>query len=153
MDDAVLRAPFAGIIAEVYAENYENIKAQETVVRMFATEELLAVISVPSSDILNTRQTKIISLNLRFGSGGDSIPAAYKEAVLDPDSATQTYRVKFSFAPPPQLNVLPGMKCGINGESPHQRIIRRYRRAAGGGIVRWRRAVCVAGEFGNNAGD
>ena len=116
MDDAVLRAPFAGIIAEVYAENYENIKAQETVVRMFATEELLAVINVPSSDILNTRQTKIISLNLRFSSSGDSIPAAYKEAVLDPDSATQTYRVKFSFAPPPQLNVLPGMNAELTAK-------------------------------------
>lgn len=110
LDDAVLRAPFAGIIANTAVENFANIQAKETIATLQRINRLDLEFDVPGTDVV------------RFSKEGDPVIIAQLDSVPDlrfnatfvefdtqADTATQTFRARVSIEPPTDFTILPGM--------------------------------------------
>lgn len=118
LDDSALRAPFSGVVAKVHVEKFQNVQAKERIVTLIGTDGLEATINVPSSVIITSRTVEESQTFVVFDAAPSvRIPAAFKEAALEADTASQTYEVRFSFQPPEDLVILPGMNATLIVES------------------------------------
>ena len=125
LDDTVIVAPFSGTVARVSIEALQTATAGQTVITLLNTTELEAIINLPSD---------IIALSKNYNEEEDSafialdvapdqrIPAEFKEISLEADAASQTYEAIFSFTPPDNLVVLPGMNAMIWIKDPGKTI-------------------------------
>ncbi len=116
--DSALRAPFAGVVAKVHVEKFQNVAAQEKIVTLIGTGGFEAAVDVPSSVIITSKTVEETQAFVVFDAAPSvRIPAQYKEAALEADSASQTYEVRFSFESPEDLVILPGMNATLIVES------------------------------------
>jgi len=110
LEDSELRAPFDGQIAEVHVENFQNVAAQQAVVTLQSANEVEAVINVPAAIIAYVPQVDPVDTIVTLDAAPEvEIPAQFKESALRADPTTQTYRARFSFTPPEDFLILPGM--------------------------------------------
>ncbi|MEM9668702.1 MAG: efflux RND transporter periplasmic adaptor subunit [Pseudomonadota bacterium] len=114
LEDTELRAPFDGYVAQVNVESFQNIAAQQDVMTLKNDGELDAVVDIPAQIVAQQPnfEPKDIVVTLD-ADPSRSIPAVFKEARVVADPSTQTYPVRFSFNPPPDLQILPGMSARI----------------------------------------
>lgn len=110
LDDAVLRAPFAGIIANTAVENFANVQAKETIATLQRINRLDLEFDVPGTDVVrfSKEDNPVIMAQL------DSVPnlrfnATFVEFDTQADTATQTFRARVSIEPPKDFTILPGM--------------------------------------------
>lgn len=114
LSDSALRAPFSGVVAKVHVEKFQNVQATEKIVTLIGTDGLEAMINVPSSVIITSQTVGSTNAFVVFDAAPSiRIPAAFKEAGLEADSTSQTYEVRFSFGPPEDLVILPGMNATL----------------------------------------
>lgn len=114
LSDTVLRAPFSGIIAKVPVERLQTIQAGNPAITIISANQLEATVSLPSSIIVTAASRTDKSAFVILESAPDKrIRAEYKEVVLEADSVSQTYEVTFTFTPPEELTILPGMNATI----------------------------------------
>lgn len=112
--DTVLRAPFAGGVSRVYPEQFQNIQAKEPIVVLQSTE-VEAVFNAPGTIVARVPQLQRLGTTVTLDAApGLEIPASFKEASGLADAATQTYEVSFTFTPPEDLLILPGMTATIS---------------------------------------
>ena len=110
LDDTELRAPFAGQIAQINVENFQNVNAQQAIVTLQSAGEVEAVIDVPARILAYVPQINPVDTTVTLDAAPNvQIPALFKEASGQADPTTQTYRARFSFTPPGDLLILPGM--------------------------------------------
>lgn len=112
LDDATLRAPFAGIIARRHIENFTNIQAGQTIALLQALDTLHLVFDVPGPDViaLTVNGPDAISNKATFDAlPGQVFDAEVVEFSVQADTATQTYRGRVSVAQPDSALILPGM--------------------------------------------
>lgn len=109
-----LRAPFAGVVAALHVEPFENIAPQQPVLTL-QTDTLIDVsIQVPERLFARVHRDESYQPEIRF----DSIPnqlfhGQVKEWNRIADAATNTYQVVFTLAKPEQVNILPGMTAQV----------------------------------------
>lgn len=109
-DDTVLRAPFDGSIAEIFTENFQNVSAQEPIITLQSGGSVDAVVDIPARIVARVPEIEPIGTVMTLDAAPDiAIEAEFKEASGQSDPTTQTYRARFSFDPPDNLLVLPGM--------------------------------------------
>ena len=121
VDDTVLRAPFAGTVARLDVDNYQNVQAKERVMVLQDVSELEIVTQIPEQDVARARRgLSIEERNARLAAQAlfDSLPdtpvvARLKEVATVADDVTQTFRVTWAIEPPPGINLLPGMTAKI----------------------------------------
>jgi RND family efflux transporter MFP subunit len=114
LSDAVLVAPFAGVVAKVHVEEFQNVQPQETIVTLIGTGDREVAIDVPASVVAKSRTAGESSAFVVLDVAPSvRIPAQFKEATLEADSASQTYEVRFAFQPPEDLIILPGMSATV----------------------------------------
>ena len=107
--DTILRAPFDGAVSRVYVERFQNIQAKEPIA-LIQSNSVQAVVSVPADLVALSKQfTSRNSYVVLDSAPLKKIPAEFTEASGLADSATQTFQASFSFEPPEELLVLPGM--------------------------------------------
>jgi len=110
-----LRAPFSGTVSAVFAETYEEIKPQESVMRLVDPSEIEMMVSVPES--LISFVPHVINLKATFDAfPGVEIPAEVSEISTEPTGTTRTYPVKLLLTPPERVAILPGMAGAVRGE-------------------------------------
>lgn len=110
LDDTELRAPFAGVIAEINVENFQNVGAQQPIATLQSAGDVDAVINIPAAILAYIPQLNPIETAVTLDAAPNiKIPAVFKEATGQADPTTQTYRVRFTFTPPENLLILPGM--------------------------------------------
>ncbi len=110
LEDATLRSPFAGVIAAVHAERFQNVAANEPVVTLQTTGTAEAVFQVPASVVATSGQFETEeTVVLLDGVPGVRIPAVFQSVTTRADPETQTFQVKYAFTPPEGLVILPGM--------------------------------------------
>lgn len=110
LDDTELRAPFAGGIAQINVENFQNVGAQQAIATLQSVGDVEAVINIPAGILAYVPQINPIDTTVTLDAAPDvRIPATFKEASGQADPTTQTYRVRFTFTPPEGLLILPGM--------------------------------------------
>ena len=110
LDDSTLRAPFAGQIAEIHVENFQNVAAQQSIVTLQSAGDVEAVVDIPAHILAYVPQIDPVEAHVTLDAAPNvQIPALFKESTGQADPTTQTYRVRFSFTPPDNLLILPGM--------------------------------------------
>lgn len=117
-EDSVLRAPFKGRIAQKRVEKLQMLSPGQEVVQFISIDSLDATIDLPASYIAripkdesdSDDRTAFIILE---AAPTQVIEADFKEATLLADTASQTYAITFSFRPPENLMVLPGMNATV----------------------------------------
>lgn len=107
-----LKAPFNGIVAAIYVENHEQVRAKETVLRFLDTADREMEIQIPEKymqKLLEGKETLLFHVRL------DAFPkvelkASVKEISTEASSTTQTYPVTLSLHDVPlELSLLAGM--------------------------------------------
>ncbi len=114
LSDSELRAPFSGVVAAVPVRRLQTVSAGTLIATVIGRGSLDAIINLPASIVAqaNTRQTPGAAILLE-AVPGRQIVATFKEANLVADATSQTYAVTFSFAPPEDMLVLPGMNATV----------------------------------------
>ena len=116
LDDTVIIAPFSGAVAQVSIEALQTARAGQTAITLLNTSQLKAVINLPSDFIAlskNYSDTEDSSFVILDVAPNQRIPAEFKEISLEADAASQTYEALYSFTPPDNLVVLPGMNAMV----------------------------------------
>jgi len=108
-----LKAPFDGVIAQKYVDNYQEVQAKQAVLSLQNVTDVEVLIDVPELMVAPIRKT---------------LPRFYAEFTADPkrrfelqikefatqaDSVTQTYRVVLVMPAPAGIRILPGMTVNV----------------------------------------
>ena len=116
LSDTILRAPFSGVVATKHVSNFENVQPGQEIVTLQSTGEVEALVNIPSTVVANINRTRDAQAFIILNSAPDvRIPGVFRSVSTQGDTATQTFRVKFAFTPPPGINVLPGMTGSVVG--------------------------------------
>ena len=103
-----LKAPFAGTIAQVFVENFQNVVAKQPVLRLIDTSRIEMVVSVPEGLIGLAPYVKQITV--RFSSlPGVDVPAKIKEVSNEASLTTRTYPVTIVMEQPEGAEIRSGM--------------------------------------------
>lgn len=116
LEDTELRAPFAGVIADIEIEQFQNVGSTTAILLLQSVGAAEAVVQIPSTLIANSgRIEPIETVVILDAAPGVDIPTVFISASARADESTQTFEVKFGFTPPENLNILPGMTGSVQG--------------------------------------
>jgi len=119
--ETYLRAPFAGLVADTFVENFQNVRAKQPILSLQNVEQVEIVIHVPQERVVRARRDKG---RFRFVATFESLPGrefdvSLKEFSTEADPATQTFEATFVMPAPQDVLILPGMTVTIV-ETPRQ---------------------------------
>src|ERR1700730_10258055 len=121
----VLHAPFGGVVSAVFAEVFEEIKPQQSVIRIIDPEKIEMIVNVPES--LISLVPYAVDIKVTFDAfPGVEIPAEISEIGKETSETTRTYSVKLLVAPPSGVAIVPGM-AGRARARPGPQIAERYK--------------------------
>ena len=114
LDDTTLRAPFDGVIAKRYVENFEKVQAKQPIAFLQLIDQLEILIDVPELTMARFRDQGQGVVVVEFDSvSGKQYPLTVKEFSTEADPATQTYQIVMVMAQPEEANILPGMTAKV----------------------------------------
>jgi RND family efflux transporter MFP subunit len=116
LDYTSLRAPFSGIVARKYVDNFQELKAKQAVVSIQNISDIDITIDVPEMMMTPIRQTKPNVFAEFAADSSRRFELKLKEAALQSDPQTQTYRVVFSMPAPSGIRILSGMTATVGIE-------------------------------------
>lgn len=119
LKDTYLKAPFDGVIAKRFVENYQKVQAKEPIVYLHDIGQIEILVDVPELIIaeLKGKGGKKIKTWAEFQSApGKKYPLKLKEFSTRADPATQTYQVVLIMDQPKEANILPGMTATVAAE-------------------------------------
>lgn len=110
LKDTNLQAPFEGIIAKRYVENFEEVQAKQPIVFLQDIRQVEMLINVPESEMSTVRGEIKAKAYAQFPTApGKRWDLRLKEFSTQADPKTQTYQVVTVMPQPEEINVLPGM--------------------------------------------
>jgi RND family efflux transporter MFP subunit len=125
LDYTTLRAPFGGVVSAVFAEVFEEVKPQQSVLRIIDPNKIEMSINVPES--LISLVPYAVDVKATFDAfPGTEIPAEISEIGKEPSETTRTYAVKLLVAPPPGVTIMPGMAGRVRAR-PGPQIAERFK--------------------------
>jgi len=116
LSDTYLRAPFTGVIAKRYVENFEDVMAKAPIVSIQDISKVEVLVDVPESVMVTLKQgSKKIAVAEFAAAPGKQYPLTLKEYSTEADPQTQTYQVTLLMTQPEDITVLPGMTANVVG--------------------------------------
>lgn len=116
--DTVLYAPFDGVVAKRYVENYEHIKERTPVLAFKDLSMIEVVAKVPERLIAKGGVGQFDTIAVKFDADQEFwFPAVIREYSVQSDPASRTYEVVVTMSPPEFLEILPGMTATVRLES------------------------------------
>ncbi len=122
--DSVILAPFDGIVSNTYADNFQQVKANEVLIRLQDLSSFEVTIDVPEKEVARFPLSigKANQTADRLGGFYGTLPAlpsshfplVLKEASTQADTAAQTFTVKFRILPQKIARLLPGMSMAVH---------------------------------------
>lgn len=119
LKDTSLKAPFSGVIARRYVENFQEVRAKDPIVSLQDVSKLEVVVDVPETMMVRVRnRTKgEIVAQVEFSAlPGVKHDLRLKEFSTEADPQTQTYRVVLILPAPKNANILPGMTAKVTAK-------------------------------------
>lgn len=114
LKDTSLLAPFDGVIATRYVENFQKVQAKEPIAFLQLIDELEVLIDVPELTMARFRQSENVTITATFDAVvGKKYPLQVKEFSTNADPATQTFQVVLLMDQPEEANILPGMTANV----------------------------------------
>jgi RND family efflux transporter MFP subunit len=113
--DTTLRAPYAGVIAQRFVEQGQNVQAKSPVVRLQDVEEIEIVVDVPETVMAADLQAAdIVQMVVEFNTApGIEFPVRIREIAQVADPTTQTFKVRAAMQSPADVRALPGMTANV----------------------------------------
>ncbi|MCP4345661.1 MAG: efflux RND transporter periplasmic adaptor subunit [Desulfobacterales bacterium] len=117
LDDTCLRAPFPGVIAKKFVENFQDVNAKSPIVSLQDVSQIEILIDIPEIDMAVRRREDIDKITAKF----DFLPnrefiTEVKEFGTQADPQTKTYPVTLIMQAPENVSLLPGMTATITGQ-------------------------------------
>jgi len=110
LKDTRLTAPFEGIIATRYVQNFEEVQAKQPIVFLQDIRQIEMLVNVPESEMATVRGEIKAKAYAQFPTApGKRWDLDLKEYSTQADPKTQTYQVVTVMPQPEEINVLPGM--------------------------------------------
>jgi RND family efflux transporter MFP subunit len=114
LTDTRLEAPFSGLVAQRYVENYQDVMPKQPIISLQDVSDIEVVIQVPQRDLVHARKDNIRNIVVNFPAlPGRIFPASLKEISTEADPVTQTYQLTVSLPAPHDVNILPGMTAQV----------------------------------------
>ncbi len=125
LSDSTLVAPYAGVIAQRFVEQGQNIRATEPVVRFQDIEEIEIAVDVPETVMVqDIRTADIVRLEVEVsGAPGLAFPVQIREIAQVADPTTQTFNVRVALLAPAEVRMLPGMTATVTAEYRRAKIL------------------------------
>jgi len=121
LEDTYLRAPFAGVIAQKFVNNFQEVRVKQSIVSLQDVSRVEIQINVSESVMATVREKGSGTAFAEFAAAaGKRYKLSLKEYSTQADPKTQTYRITFLMPQPEELNVLPGMTANVLGTTPAQ---------------------------------
>ena len=116
LEDATLRAPYDGVIAQRFVEQGQSIRAKERVAVFQDVDEIDIAVDVPETFMAaDLRTADIVQMLANFSAApGLQFPVHIKEVAQRADPITQTFTMRVAMQAPSDLNLLPGMTGTVN---------------------------------------
>jgi multidrug efflux system membrane fusion protein len=108
-----LKAPFDGVIAQKYVDNYQEVQAKQAVLSLQNVTDVEVIIDVPELMIAPIRKTLPRFYAEFTADPNRRFELRVKEFATQADSITQTYRVVLVMPAPSGIRILPGMTVNV----------------------------------------
>ncbi len=119
LTDTDLLAPFAGTIVATYVDNFQNVRADQQIVRLLDKTRIEFEINIPES--LISLMPYIQDIRVRFDAFPDlEVPAEIHEIGAEASDTTRTFPVTLIMDQPEGTLILPGMAGRASGGRPRQ---------------------------------
>ncbi|MCF8069405.1 MAG: efflux RND transporter periplasmic adaptor subunit [Desulfobacterales bacterium] len=116
LNDTYLKAPFSGVIAKRYVENFEDVQAKQPIVSLQDISNIEVLIDLPENIISTPPKIGETVADAEFAAApGKLYPLKMKEFSTEADSKTHTYQVTLEMIQPDDIRVLPGMTANVIG--------------------------------------
>jgi RND family efflux transporter MFP subunit len=112
---ATLRAPFDSIVVAKYVEAFEDVRANETIVRLVDNSRIEFEVNIPERDISIVADVTNIRVQIDAFPGLE-VPAQIKEIGTEASQTTRTYPVTLIMDQPEGYKILPGMAGRTTGD-------------------------------------
>ena len=114
LDETKLRAPFDGVVAKRYVENFTDVRAKQPILSLQDNRALEIVVDVPEDVVALYRSDVPLDMEACFSAlPGRSFPATVREFSAQADPITRTYQVVFALSGHEDVNLLPGMTAEV----------------------------------------
>lgn len=120
-----LRAPFNGVIAKRFVDNFQEVKPKEPIASIQDITSVELLVDVPENVMaaVRSRGTNTAVATAVFPTAPDKqFDLSLKEAASDADPATQTYQVVLVMPQPEGINVLPGMTATVTASTSEEKV-------------------------------
>jgi multidrug efflux system membrane fusion protein len=111
-----LLAPFDGMIATTYVDNFQTVQAKERVVRLLDLTRVKVQIDLPEKVMPALVYVKEINCTFQ-AIPGRQFPARIHEVANEASRLTRTYRVTLIMDQPKDAEILPGMTGEVRGKA------------------------------------
>ena len=114
-----LKAPFKGVVAKKYIENFEEVNAKQAIFALHDLSSIHLKIDLAESIMARSKRDNSPKLTAFFDAIPDaSFPLSVGEVSTAPDEITKTYEVTLVMKMPKNRNILPGMSARVVAEWP-----------------------------------
>ena len=122
LEDANIVAPFDGVIAATFVENFQRVAAKQEVVRLLDITQIEMTVDVPES--LISIAPLIDEVKIVFDAFPDhTILGRIKEIGTEASQTTRTYPVTVIMDQPEDIEILPGMAAKVSGQRPATELV------------------------------
>ncbi len=118
VNETSLIAPFEGVIARKFVDNFQEVQAKEPVLNLHNNLALEVVVDIPENLIVRySNQGTAVDLSARFdGIPNRTFPLSVKEHATEANSDTQTFQYVLSIEDTAGQNLLPGMTAIVRAQ-------------------------------------
>jgi RND family efflux transporter MFP subunit len=110
LEDTVIRAPFAGVLAKRTVENFQEVQAKQEIGSLQDTSSIEIVVAAPERLVALRGRVANVKLLAVFDTvPGRSFDVTVKEFATVADPTTQTFQYVLMMPQPAGTNILPGM--------------------------------------------
>lgn len=114
VDDTQLRAPFDGVVAATFVENFQNVQAKQAVMRVLDISSIECVVNIPENLISSAPYVQDIQVTFD-ALPGQPVAAAIAEIGREASATTRTFPITLVMGQPEDVEILPGMAGRATG--------------------------------------
>jgi len=112
-----LKAPFSGIIAKRYVDNFQKVRTKELIASLDNVSQLEIMVDIPENLMAIVKGGKTNPMAKFTAAPGREFELTIKEFATRADPTTQTYRVVLTMSEPEGVRILPGMTATVSGRT------------------------------------
>ncbi len=116
LEDSHIYAPYDGVIALTYFDEFKRVRAKEKVLRLLDISKIKFTVDIPEGLISYIPHVTKVWVEYDVFPGR-KIPVKIKDVGTEASSTTRTYPVTLIMDQPKDIKILPGMAGKISGET------------------------------------